>query len=163
MLRASNRTAGSPSLKALIELKFVGSEKEAKRAFSGVLEDMSGYGGSNETIGKSQLPDRRFRDLVQHFNKHRLRNEDFEFPDLLGEVAEPGQYTRRGLADGEGSPVRRYCARTAATTIEAVAGRATGLEQRAQIHGEGRVGERAAIEPGLEASQRPGVGAARVL
>ena len=78
----------------------------------------------------SQEPaaDRRLRDLVQHFNKHRLRNEDFEFPDLLGEVAEPGQYTRRGLADGEGSPVRRYCARTAATTIEAVAGRATGLD-----------------------------------
>jgi type I restriction enzyme M protein len=28
------------------------------------------------------------RDLIRHFSKHRLRNEDFEFPDLLGAAYE---------------------------------------------------------------------------
>jgi type I restriction enzyme M protein len=43
----------------------------------------------DSTIGnKSRLNDRQLRDLINHFNKHRLRNEDFEFPDLLGAAYE---------------------------------------------------------------------------
>ncbi len=34
-----------PPLKALIELKFVDSDKEVATAFSGIMEDQSGYGG----------------------------------------------------------------------------------------------------------------------
>lgn len=43
----------------------------------------------NSTIGgKARLNDRQLRDLIHHFSKHRLRNEDFEFPDLLGAAYE---------------------------------------------------------------------------
>lgn len=43
----------------------------------------------NSTIGgKARLNDRQLRDLIRHFSKHRLRNEDFEFPDLLGAAYE---------------------------------------------------------------------------
>ncbi len=30
----------------------------------------------------------KLRDLITHFSKYRLRNEDFEFPDLLGAAYE---------------------------------------------------------------------------
>jgi type I restriction enzyme M protein len=40
------------------------------------------------TVGKSKLPDDRLRKLIRHFNEYRLRNEDFEFPDLLGAAYE---------------------------------------------------------------------------
>ena len=30
----------------------------------------------------------KLRDLIAHFSKYRLRNEDFEFPDLLGAAYE---------------------------------------------------------------------------
>ena len=33
-------------------------------------------------------PDKKLRDLIVHFSKYRLRNEDFEFPDLLGAAYE---------------------------------------------------------------------------
>jgi type I restriction enzyme M protein len=34
------------------------------------------------------MPDRKLRELITQFNKHRLRNQDFEFPDLLGAAYE---------------------------------------------------------------------------
>ena len=40
------------------------------------------------TVGQSRIPDRKLRDLITHFSKYRLRNEDFEFPDLLGAAYE---------------------------------------------------------------------------
>lgn len=36
------------------------------------------------TVGQSRLSDTKLRERINHFNKHPLRNEDFEFPDLLG-------------------------------------------------------------------------------
>ncbi len=39
-------------------------------------------------VGKKQVPETRWRNLIKHFNKRRLRNEDFEFPDLLGAAYE---------------------------------------------------------------------------
>lgn len=39
-------------------------------------------------IDKSRLPDSKLRQLFEHFSKHRLRNEDFAFPDLLGTAYE---------------------------------------------------------------------------
>jgi type I restriction enzyme M protein len=42
----------------------------------------------NRTIGKTRLSDKKLRDLIKHFNKHRLLDEDFEFPDLLGAAYE---------------------------------------------------------------------------
>lgn len=39
-------------------------------------------------VGQSKIPDMRLRQLITHFSLHRLRNEDFEFPDLLGAAYE---------------------------------------------------------------------------
>src|SRR5690606_30464408 len=38
--------------------------------------------------GNTRLTDSRLRELIVHFNKYRLRNDDFEFPDLLGAAYE---------------------------------------------------------------------------
>lgn len=39
-------------------------------------------------VGQSKIPDIRLRQLISHFSLYRLRNEDFEFPDLLGAAYE---------------------------------------------------------------------------
>jgi type I restriction enzyme M protein len=39
-------------------------------------------------IGQSRLSDLKLRELIKHFGKKRLRDEDFEFPDLLGAAYE---------------------------------------------------------------------------
>ncbi|AJG21161.1 type I restriction-modification system subunit M [Cupriavidus basilensis] len=39
-------------------------------------------------IGQSKIPDLKLQQLITHFSLHRLRNEDFEFPDLLGAAYE---------------------------------------------------------------------------
>jgi type I restriction enzyme M protein len=39
-------------------------------------------------VGQSKIPDIRLRQLISHFSSYRLRNEDFEFPDLLGAAYE---------------------------------------------------------------------------
>jgi type I restriction enzyme M protein len=39
-------------------------------------------------VGQSKIPDIKLRQLISHFGKYRLRNEDFEFPDLLGAAYE---------------------------------------------------------------------------
>ena len=37
---------------------------------------------------KNKLSDKKLQDLLSHFSKYRLRNEDFERPDLLGAAYE---------------------------------------------------------------------------
>ncbi|MDP3350697.1 MAG: class I SAM-dependent DNA methyltransferase [Hydrogenophaga sp.] len=39
-------------------------------------------------VGQSKIPDIKLRQLISHFSAYRLRNEDFEFPDLLGAAYE---------------------------------------------------------------------------
>ncbi|MEZ7491318.1 class I SAM-dependent DNA methyltransferase [Pseudoalteromonas distincta] len=63
------------------------------------LQDVLEYIDFNRKIGKSAMPDRKLRELVTHFNKHRLRNQDFEFPDLLGAAYE---YLIGDFADSAG-------------------------------------------------------------
>jgi len=50
-------------------------------------------------VGQSTLPDKKLRDLIMHFSEVRLRNEDFEYPDLLGAAYE---YLIRDFADSAG-------------------------------------------------------------
>lgn len=55
-------------------------------------------------VGQSKIPDTKLRQLITHFGKHRLRNEDFEFPDLLGAAYEYliGEFAdRAGKKGGE--------------------------------------------------------------
>lgn len=48
---------------------------------------------------KNKLSDAKLRDLLSHFSKYRLRNEDFESPDLLGSAYE---YLIKMFADSSG-------------------------------------------------------------
>jgi type I restriction enzyme M protein len=48
---------------------------------------------------KNKLSDSKLRDLLSHFSKHRLRNSDFESPDLLGSAYE---YLIKMFADSAG-------------------------------------------------------------
>ena len=64
--------------------KALGALEGSNTGLEGVLHHID----FTRTIGKSRLLDKRLRDLIRHFNKHRLRNEDFEFPDLLGAAYE---------------------------------------------------------------------------
>src|SRR5262245_12526374 len=62
----------------------LGALEETNTSLEGVLHHID----FNRTIGKSKIPDKRLRQLIDHFNRYRLRNEDFEFPDLLGAAYE---------------------------------------------------------------------------
>ncbi len=48
---------------------------------------------------KNKLSDKKLRDLLSHFSRHRLRNQDFERPDLLGTAYE---YLIKMFADSAG-------------------------------------------------------------
>ncbi|WP_026152167.1 N-6 DNA methylase [Actinopolyspora halophila] len=39
---------------------------------------------STRQVGQNKFSEQKLRDLIRHFGRLRLRNEDFEFPDLLG-------------------------------------------------------------------------------
>lgn len=48
---------------------------------------------------KNKLTDKKLQDLLSHYSKHRLRNEDFESPDMLGSAYE---YLIKQFADSAG-------------------------------------------------------------
>ena len=53
-------------------------------SLDGVLEHID----FTRRVGQSKIPDIKLRQLITHFGEYRLRNEDFEFPDLLGAAYE---------------------------------------------------------------------------
>ncbi len=63
------------------------------------LEGVLGHIDFTKKVGQSTIPDKKLRELVMHFSDKRLRNEDFEFPDLLGAAYE---YLIRDFADSAG-------------------------------------------------------------
>jgi type I restriction enzyme M protein len=85
----AHHQVGDALNKALSELE------HANRDLEGVLQHID----FNRTVGQSKVSDKKWRDLILHFSKHRLRNEDFEFPDLLGAAYE---YLIRDFADSAG-------------------------------------------------------------
>lgn len=85
----AHHQVGDALNKALAELE------HANRDLEGVLQHID----FNRTVGQSKVSDKKWRDLIAHFSKHRLRNEDFEFPDLLGAAYE---YLIRDFADSAG-------------------------------------------------------------
>lgn len=56
----------------------------ANPALHGVLRHID----FNRTVGKSRIPDKRLRALIEHFGRHRLRSQDFELADMLGAAYE---------------------------------------------------------------------------
>ncbi|MFO0645440.1 MAG: N-6 DNA methylase [Polyangiales bacterium] len=63
------------------------------------LEGVLGHIDFTRKVGQSTIPDKKLRDLVMHFSEVRLRNEDFEYPDLLGAAYE---FLIRDFADSAG-------------------------------------------------------------
>jgi type I restriction enzyme M protein len=64
-------------------------------ALDGVLQHID----FTRKVGQSTMSDKKLRELIVHFNKVRLRQDDFEFPDLLGAAYE---YLIRDFADSAG-------------------------------------------------------------
>jgi type I restriction enzyme M protein len=64
--------------------KALGALEEQNHSLDGVLRHID----FTRMVGKSRIPDNRLRQLIQHFGKIRLRNDDFEYPDLLGAAYE---------------------------------------------------------------------------
>lgn len=64
--------------------KALGALADHNVGLEGVLHHIN----FTRTVGKTRLDDKKLLELIKHFNKHRLRNEDFEFPDLLGAAYE---------------------------------------------------------------------------
>lgn len=75
--------------------KALAALEETNTSLDGVLTHID----FNRRVGQAKLSDQKLRDLVQHFSKYRLRDEDFEFPDLLGAAYE---YLMRDFADSAG-------------------------------------------------------------
>ena len=59
-------------------------EEANHTALEGVLQHIS----FTRQVGQTRLSDAKLRELIAHFSKQRLLNEDFEFPDLLGAAYE---------------------------------------------------------------------------
>ncbi len=75
--------------------KALASLEETNTSLDGVLTHID----FNRKVGQSTISDKKLRDLITHFSKYPLRNEDFEFPDLLGAAYE---YLIRDFADSAG-------------------------------------------------------------
>jgi type I restriction enzyme M protein len=73
----------------------LGKLEETNTSLEGVLTHID----FNRKVGQSKLSDKSLRELIDHFRKYRLRNEDFEYPDLLGAAYE---YLIRDFADSAG-------------------------------------------------------------
>jgi type I restriction enzyme M protein len=69
--------------------------EERNTALEGVLQHID----FNRKIGQSSMSDKKLRELIMHFNKERLRQDRFEFPDLLGAAYE---YLIGDFADSAG-------------------------------------------------------------
>ena len=77
-LQHAHRNIGDELNKALMGLEHV------NQGLDGVLAHID----FTKKVGKTKIPDQKLQDLIVHFNKYRLRNADFEFPDLLGAAYE---------------------------------------------------------------------------
>ncbi|HOL34942.1 MAG TPA: type I restriction-modification system subunit M [bacterium] len=75
--------------------KALAALEESNFELDGVLKHID----FNAVKGKTRLKDQQLVDLIHHFNNYRLRNEDFEFPDLLGAAYE---YLLKEFADSAG-------------------------------------------------------------
>ena len=87
--------------------KALGALEEHNPALEGVVQHI----GFTRTVGQSRIPDRKLRDLITHFSMYRLRNEDFEFPDLLGAAYEYliGEFADSAGKRASSTPRVRWC------------------------------------------------------
>ena len=86
----THKNVGNTLNKALSALE------DANQELRGVLEHIN---FTHQVGGKARLDDPTLRKLILHFSKLRLRDEDFEFPDMLGAAYE---YLIKYFADSAG-------------------------------------------------------------
>ncbi len=90
-IRYFHHNAGEQLNQALAALE------DANDSLRGVLKDNIDF---NKTKGnKRVIPDNKAKDLIDHFDKIKLTNDNFEFPDLLGAAYE---YLIKYFADSAG-------------------------------------------------------------
>ena len=69
------------------------------------LDGVLGHIDFTRRVGQTRIPDQRLRELIIHFGKYSLKNDDFEFPDLLGAAYE---YLIGEFADSAGKKGGEY-------------------------------------------------------
>jgi type I restriction enzyme M protein len=78
------------------------------------LEDVLKHIDFNKKVGNSKISDSKLIQLIQHFDKIRLRDEDFEFPDLLGAAYE---YLIKFFADSAGKKAGEFYTPSGVVTL----------------------------------------------
>ena len=78
------------------------------------LEDVLKHIDFNKKVGNSKISDAKLQQLLQHFDKIRLRDEDFEFPDLLGAAYE---YLIKYFADSAGKKAGEFYTPSGVVTL----------------------------------------------
>ena len=76
--------------------KAIAAVEDENDALDGVLKNNIDF---NAVKGRTKIPDQRWKDLLDHFNRFVLVNDNFEFPDLLGAAYE---YLIKYFADSAG-------------------------------------------------------------
>ncbi len=78
------------------------------------LEGVLKHINFNKKVGNSKISDAKLQQLIQHFDKLRLRDEDFEFPDLLGAAYE---YLIKFFADSAGKKAGEFYTPSGVVTL----------------------------------------------
>lgn len=78
------------------------------------LENVLSHIDFNKKVGNSKISDSKLIQLIQHFDKIRLRDEDFEFPDLLGAAYE---YLIKYFADSAGKKAGEFYTPSSVVTL----------------------------------------------
>ena len=78
------------------------------------LEGVLKHINFNKKVGNSKISDAKLQQLIQHFDKIRLRDEDFEFPDLLGAAYE---YLIKFFADSAGKKAGEFYTPSGVVTL----------------------------------------------
>lgn len=93
-IRDHSRDKGKDSVGDMLN-KALGALEEENVALQGVVQHID----FTRKVGQTSVKDVSLQKLIDHFSRHRLRNEDFEFPDLLGAAYE---YLIAEFADSAG-------------------------------------------------------------
>lgn len=93
--------SGKKAVADLLNKALAGLEENNGEALQGVV----GHIDFNRKVGKTTLSNQNLRKLVKHFSRHRLRNDDFEFPDVLGAAYE---YLIGEFADSAGKKAGEF-------------------------------------------------------
>jgi len=78
------------------------------------LEGVLKHINFNKKVGNSKISDAKLQQLIQHFDKIRLRDDDFEFPDLLGAAYE---YLIKYFADSAGKKAGEFYTPSGVVTL----------------------------------------------